>query len=140
MVAAGFTHGDSRAGDPDLHTHIAVANKVQTRRGKWLSLYGTVLHHYAVAASEAYNTALEHHLVERLGVRFVDTGRGSGRRTVREIDGVDEMLCERWSHRRRDIEARTNELVAHFTTARGQPPTRKETLALKQRAIWRHAH
>jgi hypothetical protein len=32
MVAAAFTHRDSRAGDPDLHTHVAVANKVQTRK------------------------------------------------------------------------------------------------------------
>jgi hypothetical protein len=30
LVAAAFTHRDSRAGDPDLHTHVAVANKVQT--------------------------------------------------------------------------------------------------------------
>jgi hypothetical protein len=27
LVAAAFTHRDSRAGDPDLHTHVAVANK-----------------------------------------------------------------------------------------------------------------
>ena len=26
LVAAAFTHRDSRAGDPDLHTHVAVAN------------------------------------------------------------------------------------------------------------------
>ena len=37
LVAAAFTHRDSRAGDPDLHTHVAVANKVQTLSGKWLS-------------------------------------------------------------------------------------------------------
>ena len=30
LVAAAFTHRDSRAGDPDLHAHVAVANKVQT--------------------------------------------------------------------------------------------------------------
>ena len=30
LVAAAFTHRDSRAGDPDLHTHVAVSNKVQT--------------------------------------------------------------------------------------------------------------
>jgi conjugative relaxase-like TrwC/TraI family protein len=132
LIAAAFTHRDSRAGDPDLHTHVAVANKVQTRQGKWLSIYGTVLHQHVVAASEAYNTALEHHLVERLGVRYVDTGRGPGKRTVREIDGVDEMLCERWSHRRRDIDARTDELVADFTAAHGRPPTTKESFALGQ--------
>ena len=33
LVAAAFTQRDSRAGDPDLHTHVAVANKVQTLDG-----------------------------------------------------------------------------------------------------------
>jgi hypothetical protein len=32
LVATAFTHRDSRAGDPDLHTHVAVANKVQNAR------------------------------------------------------------------------------------------------------------
>jgi hypothetical protein len=43
LVAAAFTHRDSRAGDPDLHTHVAVANKVQTLGGRWLSIDGRVL-------------------------------------------------------------------------------------------------
>ena len=43
LVAAAFTHRDSRAGDPDLHTHVAVANKVQTLDGRWLSIDGRVL-------------------------------------------------------------------------------------------------
>src|SRR5215207_5853938 len=43
VVAAAFTHRDSRAGDPDLHTHVAVANKVQTRDGRWLSIDGRIL-------------------------------------------------------------------------------------------------
>jgi len=29
LVAVSFTHRDSRYGDPDLHTHVAVANKSQ---------------------------------------------------------------------------------------------------------------
>ena len=72
LVAAAFTHRDSRAGDPDLHTHVAVANKVQTLDGRWLSIDGRVLFKATVAASETYNTALEHHLRDRLGVRFAD--------------------------------------------------------------------
>jgi hypothetical protein len=36
LVAAAFTHRDSRAGDPDLHTHVAVANEVQTLDGRWV--------------------------------------------------------------------------------------------------------
>jgi hypothetical protein len=33
LVAAVFTHRDSRSGDPDLHTHVAVANKGPDPRG-----------------------------------------------------------------------------------------------------------
>jgi hypothetical protein len=57
LVAAAFTHRDSRAGDPDLHTHVAVANKVQTLDGGWLSIDGRMLFKTTVAASETYNTA-----------------------------------------------------------------------------------
>jgi conjugative relaxase-like TrwC/TraI family protein len=56
LVATAFTHRDSRAGDPDLHTHVAVANKVQTLDGRWLSIDGRVLFKANVAASETYNT------------------------------------------------------------------------------------
>ena len=72
LVAAAFTHRDSRAGDPDLHTHVAVANKVQTLDGRWLSIDGRVLFKAKVAASETYNTALEQHLHDALGVRFAE--------------------------------------------------------------------
>ena len=43
LVATAFTHRDSRAGDPDRHTHVAMANKVQTLDGRWLSIDGRVL-------------------------------------------------------------------------------------------------
>jgi len=62
LIAAAFLHRDSRAGDPDLHTHVAVSNKVQTLDGRWLALDGRVLHRAIVAASERYNTRLEAHL------------------------------------------------------------------------------
>ena len=48
-MAAAFTHRDSRAGDPDLHTHVAVANKVQTLDRRWLSIDGRVLSKATVA-------------------------------------------------------------------------------------------
>jgi hypothetical protein len=52
LVAAAFTHRDSRAGDPDLHTHVAVANKVQTHDGRWLSIDGRVLFKATVAVGD----------------------------------------------------------------------------------------
>jgi len=40
LIAVAFTHRDSRAGDPDLPTHLAISNKVQALRGRWLALDG----------------------------------------------------------------------------------------------------
>src|SRR5215216_6622374 len=135
LVATAFTHRDSRAGDPDLHTHVAVANKVQTLDGRWLSIDGRVLFKATVAASETYNTALEHHLRDRLGVRFADRpDTDPGKRPVREIIGVDPVLNERWSTRRVLIKDRQGELAARFQRDHGRPPTPVEALQLAQQA------
>ena len=135
LVAAAFTHRDSRAGDPDLHTHVAVANKVQTLDGRWLSIDGRVLFKANVAASETYNTALEQHLRETLGVRFAERpGTDPTKRPIREIVGVDPRLNKRWSTRRAHIEARRGELAIQFQNDHGRPPTPVEALHLAQQA------
>jgi len=124
LVAAAFTHRDSRAGDPDLHTHVAVANKVQTLDGRWLSIDGRVLFKANVAASETYNTALEQHLRDSLGVRFGERpGTDPAKRPIREIVGVDPRLNKRWSTRRAHIETRRGELATQFQHDHGRPPT-----------------
>jgi conjugative relaxase-like TrwC/TraI family protein len=135
LVAAAFTHRDSRAGDPDLHTHVAVANKVQTFDGRWLSIDGRVLFKANVAASETYNTALEQQLRDSLGVRFAERpGTDPMKRPIREIVGVDPRLNQRWSTRRAHIEARRGELAIRFQNDHGRPPTPVEALHLAQQA------
>jgi conjugative relaxase-like TrwC/TraI family protein len=135
LVAAAFTHRDSRAGDPDLHTHVAVANKVQTLDGRWLSIDGRVMFKAKVAASETYNTALEQHLRDALGVRFAArSGSDPGKRPIREIVGVDPRLNQRWSTRRAHINLRRGELAIQFQQDHGRPPTPVEALHLAQRA------
>jgi len=151
LVATAFTHRDSRAGDPDLHTHVAVSNKVRTLDGRWLALDGRAVFANAVAASEHYNTRLEALLVDRLGVSFAErddtiatTGRtggqvggqtgGAGRRAVREIVGIDGPLPRLWSSRRTAIDARRAELSAKFQADHGRPPSPKEAIALAQQA------
>jgi len=135
LVATAFTHRDSRAGDPDLHTHVAVANKVQTFDGRWLSIDGRVLFKANVAASETYNTALEQHLRDSLGVRFAERpGTDPAKRPIREIVGVDSRLNQRWSTRRAHIEARRGELAIQFQHDHGRPPTPVEALHLAQQA------
>jgi conjugative relaxase-like TrwC/TraI family protein len=135
LVAASFTHRDSRAGDPDLHTHVAVANKVQTLDGRWLSIDGRVLFKANVAASETYNTALEKHLRDTLGVRFAERpGTDPAKRPIREIVGVDPRLNQRWSTRRAHINTRHGELAIQFQQDHGRPPTPVEALHLAQQA------
>ena len=135
LVAAAFTHRDSRAGDPDLHTHVAVANKVQTLDGRWLSIDGRVLFKAKVAASETYNTSLEQHLRDALGVRFAERpGADPGKRPIREIVGVDPRLNQRWSTRRAHINTRRGELAIQFQHDHGRPPTPVEALHLAQQA------
>src|SRR5215216_6059493 len=135
LVATAFTHRDSRAGDPDLHTHVAAANKVQTLDGRWLSIDGRVLFKAKVAASETYNTSLEQHLRDALGVRFAARpGADPGKRPIREIVGVDPRLNQRWSTRRAHINLRRGELAIQFQAEHGRPPTPVEALHLAQQA------
>ncbi len=135
LVAAAFTHRDNRAGDPDLHTHVAVANKVQTvADDQWRAIDGRAMHKAITAASETYNTALEAHLGAALGLRFVDVPRTDGRRPVREIAGVDPRLIQLWSTRRTEISARAGELANEFHNEHDRPPTPAERQELYQQA------
>ena len=139
LVATAFTHRDSRAGDPDLHTHVAVANKVQTidpdGAGRWLSIDGRVLFKANVSASEQYNTSLEKHLRADLGLRFEERPNPDARkRPVREVVGVDPRLNQRWSARRASIQARRAVLAQQFQSAHGRPPTEVESIQLAQQA------
>ena len=135
LVATAFTHRDSRAGDPALHTHVAVANKVQTLDGRWLSIDGRILFKATIAASETYNTSLETHLYDALGLPLSERPHADARkRPVREVVGVDPRLNERWSARRADIEVRRSELATKFQADHGRPPSPVESLHLAQQA------
>ena len=140
LIGAAFTHRDSRAGDPDLHTHIAISNKVATVDAngvkRWLALDGQPLHRIAVAASELYNTRLEAHTQQRLpGAQFADVApEGRAKRPVRELVGLSPELLTRWSSRRAMIETRTAELSKQFQTEHGREPTSVEAIALAQQA------
>ncbi|WP_230591961.1 MobF family relaxase [Rhodococcoides fascians] len=139
LIAAQFTHRDSRAGDPNLHTHVAISNKVAATMPdgttKWLALDGAALYRNNVPASEVYNTVLEAQLRERIGVRFAErASTDRSKRPVREIDGMDERLAERWSSRSAAIKLRTAELARTFQADHGREPTAVEAISLAQQA------
>ncbi len=135
LIAAVFQHRDSRAGDPDLHTHLVVSNKVKTKAdGRWRALDGSMFYRSAVAASEVYNTRLELHL-QSLGVRFADRpGTGIGKPPVREIVGVDAGLGRYWSQRHAQVVERLGRLSIDFQRTHRREPTPAEMYTLNQRA------
>jgi conjugative relaxase-like TrwC/TraI family protein len=139
LIAAAFTHRDSRAEDPNLHTHVAISNKVSTTlpdgTTKWLALDGAALYRNNVPASEVYNTALEAQLRERIGVDFAERpSEDRSKRPVREIVGLDTRLAERWSSRNAAIVVRTAELAREFQAEHHREPTAIEAIRLAQRA------
>ncbi|GAB3785741.1 MobF family relaxase [Nocardioides ungokensis] len=135
LVCAAFDHRESRSGDPDLHTHVAVANKVCGMDGKWRSLDARNLYGLGVAASEHYNTRFEDALARRLGVVFEERPGGvAGKRPIREIAGVPRELIRHFSRRRAAIEDRYAELRREYRTAHGREPDRSTQLQLSQQA------
>lgn len=135
LICAMFDHRESRAGDPDLHTHVAVANKVCGVDGKWRSLDARGLYALGVAASERYNTRFEDALARRLGVRFVERVSGAREvRPVREIDGLPVELVWHFSRRRAVIEARYAEIRRDYRARHGREPDRATQLQLAQQA------
>lgn len=139
LIAAAFTHRDSRAGDPDLHTHVAISNKVRVRDAagitRWMALDGTPLFKATVSASEVYNSRIELYLQRDLGVSFSERLQADARkRPVREIDGVSTELMTQWSSRRAAIEDRLGELSKQFYDNHGREPTTGEAFDLAQQA------
>lgn len=134
LVATAFDHIDSRAGDPNLHTHVAVSNKVQGLDGKWRSLDGRVLHALGVAASERYNTLVETELSRRLGVEFVEQAGPRDKRPVRELAGIPAELREEFSARRTSIEQVFNNLVTAYRSEHGHEPSKAAQYKMAQQA------
>lgn len=72
-VATGFDHWDSRDGDPQLHTHLLIANRVQTPDGRWRTIDSRhALAPHLVTLSETYDAALMDALSNRLGVQWTE--------------------------------------------------------------------
>lgn len=134
LIVAQFDHYDTRAGDPNLHTHCAVSNKVLGADGKWSALDSKALHKHAVAASQRYNASIVDRLRREMGVQFQARYPSPNKQPVWEIAGVDQELCRAFSSRRRMVEARRDELLAQYREKHGRAPTQSVQYALLQQA------
>ena len=135
VVAAAFDHWDSRAGDPQLHTHVVVLNRVQAvSDGGWRSLDSQALFRATVGLSELYNGVLADLLTADLGVGWGPQPRARSAEPRWEITGVPAVLQQEFSQRSGQIEAAKDELVRQFVASHGRQPTSPEVLKLRQQA------
>ncbi|WP_329405717.1 relaxase domain-containing protein [Nocardia vinacea] len=135
IVAAQFTHRDSRAGDPDLHTHMLIANRVRALDGRWRTLDGTAIYRAVVTVSEIYNTRLEHHMETLVGVEFAERPTTDpSKRPIREIVNIPTPLIKAWSRRDAAIKERVGELAARFQHRFDREPIPTEMYDLAQQA------
>ena len=132
LIATGFDHWDSRAGDPNLHTHLVIANKVQGPNQAWLSVDSKALHHAVVMVSEVYDDLLADELARRLPVQFGWRHRGPRRSPGFELDGVDDALMTEFSTRTTQIDEAMTDELATFYAAHGRGPNRVEVTRLRQ--------
>ncbi|MDR6507722.1 MobF family relaxase [Arthrobacter oryzae] len=135
-LAAAFDHWESRAGDPQLHTHMVIANRIQrVTDGAWVTLDSRTLYKAAVAASEHYNGLLFDALHRNLGTDTdVRVPAANTHNPSQQLTGVDDALIREFSNRSRLIDLETNRLVAEWTASHGTPPTATTTIKLRQQA------
>ena len=132
MLAAAFDHWDTRAGDPNLHTHVVIANKVQGPDGMWRSVDGRTVHAAVVTVSELYDALLADELGRRLPAEWSMRNRGPRRNPAFELSGISDDLLAHFSARAEQIHCAEQEWLADFEAAHGRTPTRVETTKARQ--------
>jgi conjugative relaxase-like TrwC/TraI family protein len=131
LSAALFDHRTSRAGDPQLHTHALVLNKVRCADGKWRTIDGTELFAHKKTAGMIYQNALRNEMQQRLGVEFEPVSRDG----QAEIRGVPTELLKLWSKRTAAIELEAAPKVAEYERLLGRTLTPAERTAVTKTAV-----
>jgi conjugative relaxase-like TrwC/TraI family protein len=139
FVGAAFRHRTSRAGDPQLHWHVLVANVTRGPDGRWSALDASGLYRSTRTAGAVFQTVLRRELTERLGVEWLAVHDDAA-----EVAGVPRRVCRWFSKRRDDIEAELARLgqagpaaAQAATLATRQPKVAVDAEVLQ--AEWRRA-
>jgi conjugative relaxase-like TrwC/TraI family protein len=99
FVGAAFDHHTSRANDPQLHTHVVIANLLHGHDGKWTALDSRTLFRHATTASYVYHAVLRGELTTSLGVAWTSVTKG-----IAEIIGIPADLTHDLSTRHNEID------------------------------------
>ncbi|MEO5343650.1 MAG: relaxase domain-containing protein, partial [Gammaproteobacteria bacterium SHHR-1] len=99
LLAATFGHDTSRAEDPQLHSHVLIANLSLDAEGNSRSLESRHLYRWQMAAGASYQAALAQALSQQ-GFRVEPDGKGSF-----SLAGIPQAACAHFSKRAAEIDA-----------------------------------
>jgi len=132
LVASLFPHHLSRDGDPQLHVHVAIWNRIQRGDGaddKWRTLDSRTLHNQRLGVAPVTDRILETKLTA-LGYVMVPRADGNGA----EIGGVSRDVMDLFSSRSVAVTGELGRLAREYEAVHGNPPSRRTLWLLHQQA------
>ena len=130
IVAAAFRQHTSRALDPQLHTHVVIANRVRSPDGRWLALDARTLKLDQRTLSAVYHSTLRSELTDRLRVEWREPVNGNA-----EMAGVPDSVLDDFSTRTASIQQRVDDKLDRFIDSFGRSPTPRERWKLEREAV-----
>ena len=136
VAAVAYDHFDSRAGDPQLHTHVVVVQQGAHRAWTAAGAASTAARSSprVTGLSAHYNALLADRLTRDLGIEWELRQRGADRNPQWEIAGVSDDLIAEFSSRTREIELKKDELIAEYVARHGRMPSAKTIVELRAQA------
>jgi hypothetical protein len=132
LVASLFLHHLSRDGDPQLHVHVAIWNRIRRADGadgKWRTLDSRTLHSQRLAVAPVADRILETRLAA-LGYVMVPRADGNGA----EVGGIPQEVMDLFSSRAVAVTGETGRLAREYQAVHGKPPSRRTLWLLHQQA------
>ena len=129
FIVGSFAQHTSRDGDPQLHIHNLILNRVKRESdGAYRTLDSRALHEHRGAAAAIATVVMESALSREFGTGWVARADGHGR----EVRGVSAALMAEFSSRRATISALTARLAAEFAAQHGYAPDARALGGLRQ--------
>ena len=132
LVASLFLHHLSRDGDPQLHVHVAIWNRVQRADGadgKWRTLDSRTLHGQRLGVAPVADRGMETRLAG-LGYAMVPREDGNGA----EVGGVSQDVMDLFSSRAVAVTGELKRLAQDYVGKRGKPASKRTLWLLHQQA------
>lgn len=104
LIYASYLHTESRAHDPQLHTHNVLMNAVMDENGQWRSLETLEIYKAKMLAGLIYRATLAN-LVKKIGYELETSSDESQKRDKGyfEIKGIPGELLKAFSQRRKQV-------------------------------------